>query len=140
MKGSHIDKFKAYEMFVRKEIMIYQTLNKLKPENTLIHGLFWSNLNNEKMQKVVQKIQNEHRFTGFQAVNITKKTSRTPPTYIQSNEFLESFQQIVNTYGIPAHKEVNPAFFTIITFPFLFGMMFGDIGHGLILFFFAAYL
>lgn len=36
----------------------------------------------------------------------------------------------MNTYGIPRYDEINPGLFTIITFPFLFGMMFGDIGHG----------
>lgn len=31
------------------------------------------------------------------------------------------------------HKEINPAVFAIITFPFLFGVMFGDVGHGFLL-------
>jgi V-type H+-transporting ATPase subunit a len=39
----------------------------------------------------------------------------------------------VNTYGIPMYKEVNPAVFACVSFPFLFGVMFGDMGHGLIL-------
>jgi V-type H+-transporting ATPase subunit a len=39
----------------------------------------------------------------------------------------------VDTYGVPNYKEVNPAVFTCVTFPFLFGVMFGDIGHGAVL-------
>lgn len=35
---------------------------------------------------------------------------------------------------MPIYKEANPAVFTIVTFPFLFGVMFGDVLHGLALF------
>jgi V-type H+-transporting ATPase subunit a len=58
-----------------------------------------------------------------------------PPTLFFLNEFTDLFQEIVNTYGIPIYKEVNPTFFTCVTFPFLFGVMFGDIGHGIALLF-----
>jgi V-type H+-transporting ATPase subunit a len=34
------------------------------------------------------------------------------------------------------YKEVNPAIFAQVTFPFLFGVMFGDMGHGTLLFIF----
>ena len=46
----------------------------------------------------------------------------------------------MNTYGIPRYQELNPGLFTIITFPFLFGVMFGDILHGGILFIFGLYI
>jgi len=46
----------------------------------------------------------------------------------------------VNTYAVPLPNEINPAYFTCVTFPFLFGIMFGDIGHGLIVFLSASFL
>jgi V-type H+-transporting ATPase subunit a len=53
-----------------------------------------------------------------------------PPTYFRLNEFTAPFQQIVDTYGVPRYGEVNPGMFTCVTFPFTFGVMYGDIGHG----------
>jgi len=64
----------------------------------------------------------------------------TKPTLFKTNEFTAIFQQIVDTYGIPSYKEVNPAIFTCVSFPFFFGVMFGDIMHGFLLFTFAAIL
>lgn len=54
----------------------------------------------------------------------------TPPTHFEVNKYTEAFQEFVNTYGVPRYKEINPALFTAATFPFLFGVMYGDIGHG----------
>jgi len=72
-------------------------------------------------------------------VNIIDSEDK-PPTYFRSNKFTSAFQGIVDGYGIPRCGEINPAAFTIITYPFLFGVMFGDVGHGLIVLLFAGYL
>jgi V-type H+-transporting ATPase subunit a len=64
----------------------------------------------------------------------------TPPTHFTTNKFTYGYQEFVNTYGIPRYREANPALFTAATFPFLFGVMYGDIGHGLFLFSAGLYL
>ena len=55
------------------------------------------------------------------------------PVALQNPGFLKPFELLVNTYARPRYEEIDPTVLISITFPLLYGAMFGDVGHGLVL-------
>ena len=56
------------------------------------------------------------------------------PTLLQNNPFFRAFQDIVSMYSLPSYGEIDPSPIVAISFILFFGFMFGDIGHGLMIF------
>jgi len=55
------------------------------------------------------------------------------PVAMQNPGFLSSFEILITTYARPRYEEIDPTILIAVTFPLLFGAMFGDVGQGLVL-------
>ncbi|MFV0479624.1 MAG: V-type ATP synthase subunit I [Anaerorhabdus sp.] len=57
-----------------------------------------------------------------------------PPTLLKNSWFFRPFEMFVNMYSLPTYGELDPTMIVGLTYCFLFGLMFGDLGQGLLLF------
>ncbi|KAF7041902.1 hypothetical protein CFC21_051626 [Triticum aestivum] len=125
--------FEHWNHLAKKEKSIYHTLNMLSVDVTkkCLVGEGWSPVfAANQIQDALQRATLESKSqvgSIFQVLN----TKESPPTYFQTNKFTSAFQEIVDAYGVAKYQEANPGVYTIITFPFLFAVMFGDWGHGI---------
>jgi len=57
----------------------------------------------------------------------------TPPTKLKNIKLLKPFEEFVKMYGMPLYNEIDPTPLVAITYTMIFGLMFGDLGQGLVL-------
>lgn len=75
----------------------------------------------------------EPETAGGLAAEVVKRGSVRVPTKFRHPAFLKAFEGLVTTYGYPAYDGIDPTLFVAATFLLMFGMMFGDLGQGLVL-------
>lgn len=130
--GFHLTKWMN---MVRREKAVYDTLNMLNFDVTkkCLVGEGWCPIfAKAQIQEVLQRAtfdSNSQVGTIFHVMD----SMELPPTYFRTNRFTNAFQEIVDAYGVARYQEANPAVYAVITFPFLFAVMFGDWGHGICL-------
>lgn len=125
----------AWMVVVKKEKGTYETLNKFSYDHqrkTLIAEA-WAPTSSLGLVKSTLQDVNDRAGLSVPTIVNQIKTTKTPPTYFKTNRFTLAFQTIIDAYGTIKYREVNPALPAIVTFPFMFAVMFGDAGHGVIL-------
>lgn len=56
-----------------------------------------------------------------------------PPTFLVNNPLAKPFESFTGMYGLPSYNEIDPTAFMAFTYTLFFGIMFGDLGQGLII-------
>ncbi|KAK0442909.1 V-type ATPase, V0 complex, 116kDa subunit family [Armillaria borealis] len=128
------ESLRSWQDVVKKEKLIYETLNlfnyDVRRKTLIAEG--WVPTRDITTIQLALRHATEESGTSVPPILHELRTSKTPPTFTRTNKFTEGFQTIMDSYGIAAYQEVNPGLFAVV--------MFGDIGHGFIIFFAALYM
>jgi len=120
----------------RKKRVIEDILNNFK-EKTIVDSIDISKkhpiFETEKFEEidVVEKIEIKKEKSDIEGKENDLRAQA--PTIMKNNFLVKPFETITKMYGIPSYYEIDPTPFIALTFPILFGLMFGDIGHGVTL-------
>ncbi|MCX6059143.1 MAG: hypothetical protein NTW69_13440 [Chloroflexi bacterium] len=88
----------------------------------------------DDMESLTQRLKTASKEILIETLPTTRSGfNSNVPVAMQNSKFLKPFQMLVNTYSRPRYGELDPTWFIVFMFPFLFGAMFGDIGQGLVL-------
>ncbi len=83
----------------------------------------------EHLKKTIQSVSD----TECTVEVLNRKTELSPPIKLKNNFFTRPYEYYVGMYGLPCYQELDPTSFVAITYTLLFGIMFGDVGQGIVL-------
>lgn len=121
---------------VLQQKAIYAVMNLLHYDSgrKCLIGEAWCET--KRVRQVDEALQKASERAGLDVssiLTVLKRNDLVPPTHFPTNKFTQVFQDMNDAYGIARYREINPAIFMIVTFPFLFSLMFGDVGHAIIM-------
>ena len=116
-------------MIEKKNLEVATYFKETPNGTTIMYG--WSP--KSKQKKIIKIIDDTTAHNGSVEFTRPKFKEEEFPTDIEHRGFFAPVINLVTAYGSPLYTELDPTLFMFFTFPLIFGMMFGDIGHGAVL-------
>lgn len=89
-------------------------------------------MDNEQTKRLMHSVKDEDSV-----VIVTEKPETVdkikPPTRLKNSVFVRPFELFVRMYGTPGYNEIDPTGIVALTYFLMFGIMFGDVGQGLVI-------
>ncbi|GIQ85415.1 V-type ATPase, V0 complex, 116kDa subunit family [Kipferlia bialata] len=140
----------AWANTVRREKLVFHTLNLFSMDSSTRCMVARAWVPTALLDELHVRLRRADEVAGAQVLSIIEsvpqedithvakirdipKAQRKPPTYFRTNKYIDCYQGSVDAYGACTYGEVNPGWGYLFTFPFLFSIMYGDVGHGSIM-------
>lgn len=119
-----------------------RTLWSERHEVNLVNGKLMTKKRMSKREKAETEVLLKAfgGFEGMESGDHTKKGSLVTPTKLRNNPLTRPYEYFVNMYGVPSYGSIDITSFMAISYTVLFGIMFGDLGQGLVLLIAGLYL
>ena len=116
-----------------KQLLVYENVNMLKKyivhdQNGTFYIVLW--VSNENLEDIKNIISN---YENLDCDIIDDEEELKSPTKLKNIKIFKPFETLVKMYGVPNSKEVDPTGLVAITAFIMFGFMFGDVGHGIVI-------
>ncbi len=122
--------FKIYNVFKLEDKIAELEQRADFGNNAFALDVWVEEKNKAEVEKVIASVTDKYLISSKTPQEFSDDV--IAPTKLKNNWFSKPFEMIVNMYGLPAYDEIDPTPILAITFCLAFGIMFGDIGQGLV--------
>lgn len=117
-----------------KQLLLYENVNSLKKyivhdQNGTFYIVLWVSKDNVEN---IKSILSNYKNVDYDIFDDDEDIQA--PTKLKNIKIFRPFETLIKMYGVPNSKEIDPTGLVAITAFIMFGFMFGDVGHGLVIF------
>ena len=119
-----------YQMFLNAARRVDEAnQNMLRTRKTYVFSGWVPQERTEEVRRAIESATGGACIVSFRE----PEEHELPPTLLRNPPVTKPLEALTTTYGVPNYREVDPTSIVALTFPFIFGFMFGDVGQGLVL-------
>lgn len=120
------------EGFARIEVCLLEAEQRLpRTEASILLNGWVPEANAPALEASIRRTTGNRCAVEFKAPG--RLEDEKPPVLLLHPRWLRPFQMLVSAYGLPDYHELEPTLFVAVSYVLMFGMMFGDVGHGSVL-------
>ncbi|OKY78110.1 MAG: Archaeal/vacuolar-type H+-ATPase subunit I [Candidatus Methanohalarchaeum thermophilum] len=131
LKENHLQRLLKINEILKKELERGEVQAKFGESKQVFVIEGWISKNNlKKLKNLVNDITE-----GNSIIDVKEpKENEKPPVEFDNPWYLGAFEKLTRMYGLPSYGELDPTPILALFLPLFFGFMFGDFGHGIIVF------